>query len=331
MPDKHYVFPLNGTTILLSVKSPLNPRTHTQNYLASLPNAIGGNSHGTVLQTLQAEATEETRGKVTINAADIAFVQVENLSFYTSTAFVLTPAHVLSAAQQQAITDATAAWVATFDQSCKGKGDAAHKAGCAYCLYLNTHETGLTLLENTGEVASLDLMLVNTDSDTTTADSVHDNVQGVAALSAVTDEFKTSRTLAAIRKLAAWTKFRVQFNALKAEIVQALLHATVRLSPPHVPTTPEQLADFTAARAQMQIKSGNIAGHVPANFPPLPVTPISLNGDVLEAVALRTGLANYRATNDLPAQPGLRFGRHAYLKDVVELLKQLRAAEALRV
>jgi hypothetical protein len=328
---KHYVFPLNGTTILLSVKSPLNPRTHAANFMASLPNPIGGNSQGTKLQTLQAEAAEETRSKVVINGADTSFFESANMYFYTSVAFTYTPAHALGAAQLLAISTATDEWDNAFDMSCKGDCAVPDRAACRYCSYLDDHKQALTFLENTGEVASLDLMLVDPTNETTTAQSVHDRVQGIAELSAVTDEFTTSKSLAAIRKLAAWTKFRVHFNTLKAEVAQALVHATGRLAPPHAPTALAALGNFSAAMGQVQIKSGNIAGSILLNYPTLPVNVIALVGDATEAPVLQQQLATYRATNILAPAPGARFGRHAYLKDVAELIKQLHIAESLRV
>jgi hypothetical protein len=329
---KHYVFPINGTTILLSVKSAINPRTGAANYLASLPNPIGGNDDGrTALATLQAEAAEETRGKVTIAGYVGPFYRTGQYSFYVSTAFAYNPLTALSGAQQTAIDNANAWWDDTFDMSCEGRCRGAARAACYYCSYLDAHDTGLTLLENTGEVASLNLALLDLTSNQTSAQTLVANSTGIAAPGASTPELEGSHSLQAIRLLSAWVKYSATVTVIKAEIPLTRQHAATRQAAPHAPTVNPQAGQFNAANAQVQIQATAIAGTVLAAAPALTDTTTALLADDADIAACWVLLVAWRGGVALGAAPGARVGRGAFATRVVTLVTQLATADALLV
>jgi hypothetical protein len=295
--------------------------------MASLPNPIGGNQEAgqTPLATLQAEAREETREKVRITTSDRLFYIDGVYNFHVSTAYIYNPNAALSGLQRMAITAADNNWRNEYPGNCGGCGN---RRNCNYCHYLFNYKEGLTLLENTGEVATLDLMLVNTTSAHTAAQSIHNSVQGIAALAAITAVFTGSHTVLAIRKLSAWVKYKQKVNSIKAQIVLALAYAVPRHAAPHAPVANPQMATFNDAKAQIQINATYINAANLASAPDSATEVADIMADDADITACQNLLTNYRAGAALGVPPGVRPSRDVFTTQVITLITQLARAEA---
>lgn len=334
---KIYVFPLISNDILLSVKSEFNPRNGDGNFLALLPNPIGGNSDGReALVTVQAEASEETRGKVVVNSIvgpGPFYRSVDDRNeycFYLSLDCTYNPGAVLTAAQEESIATANEEWDDDVSRRCGGRCRAAQRQKCDYCSYLDRNKDGLTLLENTGEVAKLNILSVTSTSANEAAISALSNVQGISRCAAISDQFINSHTMLAIRKLAAGIRFFQTVTFVKTKVVAALAHVESRQMRPHAPLVQPAIVEFNASKAALTVSSAAVKNFVAHPCPALQTTMEDILKDVAEIIAIHHILVGYvdRSKLDKNSFPTARANRSQFVIDLVIVLDNLVGVES---
>jgi hypothetical protein len=315
---KYYVFPLqpDGKTVLMSVKPAENPWTGTAAFLANLANPIGGNDDGrNALNTVNAEALEETRGKITINNITLPAFHVE-YSGYGNMYFHLSPhpgftynAHaVLSFTDSRNIAWANREW--------RGEWSNPHNRGRNYHDYTHRNKRGLTLLENTGEVATLDLTRVDVTTNQTTATTIHANTQGVAHLAPNGNAYIGTGTLDAIRKLACWVQIRVLFATTRDQAILARQRALAinRFARAH-------RLDTSAATMRTAFEAMQLA--TLAVPPPAASTIPHLCADLVDLQACLTAFRNYSPDNPIAGIPGPNVNRLPAIATIVKFAEEL--------